>query len=78
MVVVVMVMVMVVKRQTAKTEILRPFRLQYKVILRHCLSDRAPQIVGADHALRALLDQFVHLGEGLRLHSRIGVDGFRS
>ena len=76
MVAVVMVMVMVVKRQTAKTEILRP---QYKVILRHCLSDRAPQIVGADHALRALdLDQFVHLGEGLRLHSRIGVDGFRS
>ena len=66
MVVVVMVMVMVVKRQTAKTEILRPFRLQYKVILRHCLSDRAPQKV-VDNLL-----------QGLRLHSRIGVDGFRS
>ena len=46
MVVVVMVMVMVVKRQTAKTEILRTCpSAQYKVILRHGLSDRAPQIV---------------------------------
>ena len=39
MVMVVMVMVMVVKRQTAKTEILRPLpRAQYEVILRHALS----------------------------------------
>ena len=70
MVAVVMAMVMVVNRQTAKTEILRPCpSAQYKVILRHGLSDRAPQIVGADHALqphrhlRALLDEFVHLVE---------------
>ena len=68
MVVVVMVMVMVVKRQTAKTEILRTCpSAQYKVILRHGLSDRAPQILGADHALqsprasaRTLITRFSH------------------
>ena len=85
MVMVVMVMVMVVKRQTAKTDIL--LRSDHApsppLPIPHCQScAQSPlqlydggHILQAQRHLRALLDQLVHIGEGLRRLSPIGVDG---
>ena len=81
----VMVMVMVVKRQTAKTDIL--LRSDHApsppLPIPHCQScAQSPlqlydggHILQAQRHLRALLDQLVHIGEGLRRLSPIGVDG---